>query len=138
MKKWLEPKKEYSETLNPYKGYQIEKSWRLNSRGKRIPNTIRYTVIDENDDWIGDVYKTLSEAKAFIDSLNSSSIEASSSYRPFGLITHSDRVYGSLLMLDGLVSEHDILQHLINYFSASDIQDALADIADELVNLDED
>lgn len=138
MKKWLEPETEDSEILHPYKGYQIEKSWRLNSRGKRIPNTIRYTVIDEEDDWIGDVYKTLPEAKAFIDSLNSSSVKASSSYRPFGLISHSDRVYGSLIMLDGLVSEHDILQHLINYFPADDIQDALADIADEVVNLDED
>lgn len=51
----------------PYKGYDISKSYELDSRGRRIPNSGRYMVSDSEEDWIGDVYKTLSEAHRFID-----------------------------------------------------------------------
>ena len=62
--------------MKPYKGYQIDKSWKVDYRGNRIPNTVQYMVIDEDDDWIGDVYSTLAEAKAYIDEITDSSITA--------------------------------------------------------------
>lgn len=59
------------EFLAPYKGYQIEKNWELDYKGRRVPHTDRYMVVDRDDDWIGDMYKTLAEAKAFIDTITS-------------------------------------------------------------------
>lgn len=50
-----------------YKGFDITKSFELSLAGKPIPNTARYTVSDSDEDWIGDVYKTLKEAHRFID-----------------------------------------------------------------------
>ena len=50
-----------------YKGFDITKSFELSRTGKPIPNTARYTVSDSDEDWIGDVYKTLKEAHRFID-----------------------------------------------------------------------
>ena len=63
-----EPKLAYDENSIEYKGYTIDKSWKEDYKGKRIPGTIRY-MVSEEDDWIGDVYKTLGEAKAYIDEL---------------------------------------------------------------------
>lgn len=51
----------------PYKGYDISKSYELDSKGRRIPHSARYTVSDSDEDWIGDTYKTLAEAHRFID-----------------------------------------------------------------------
>ena len=58
--------------MTPYKGYKIEKNWELDYKGKPIPGTIQYMVIDEDDDWIGDVYKTLKEAHEYIDQVEGS------------------------------------------------------------------
>lgn len=57
--------------MKPYKGYQIEKNWKVDYNGKRLPNTTKYMVIDENDDWIGDIYDTYDDAKAYIDEITS-------------------------------------------------------------------
>lgn len=73
MKQWMYDSKLDSKSMKPYKGYQIDKSWKVDSRGRKIPNTDSYMVIDEDDDWIGDVYNTLSEAKAYIDEITASS-----------------------------------------------------------------
>lgn len=54
--------------MKPYKGYGIDKSWEMVGN-KRVPDSVRYMVIDQDDDWIGDVYTTLAEAKAYIDEI---------------------------------------------------------------------
>lgn len=62
----------------PYKGYDIDKSYALDFKGRRIPGTARYMVSDEEDNWIGDVYSTLSEAHKFIDEEIASVVKSSS------------------------------------------------------------
>lgn len=62
--------------MKPYKGYKIEKNWKLDEKGKPVPGSVRFMVIDEEDDWIGDVYKTLKEAHEYIDELTQQDIEA--------------------------------------------------------------
>lgn len=62
----------------PYKGYDISKSYALDVRGRRIPDTGKYMVSNSEDDWVGDVYDTLAEAHQFIDEeLASTSITSS-------------------------------------------------------------
>ena len=58
-----------SVALKPYKGYNIEKSWNVDESNNPIPGTVMYQVIDEEDDWIGDMYKSLADAKRYIDEL---------------------------------------------------------------------
>lgn len=65
-----------AQELKPYRGYKIDKSWEMIGK-KRVPKSVRYMVIDEEDDWIGDVYNTLDEAKAYIDSLLDTEVKAS-------------------------------------------------------------
>lgn len=128
--------------MKSYKGYGIDKSWEMVGN-KRVPNSVRYMVIDEDDDWIGDVYTTLDEAKAYIDSLVSKEVKASTrvvkanSYRPFGLLSKSDDMYDILMLLEDVVSEKTILQHLINHFPAADVVEALTDLADEVIDIEE-
>lgn len=55
--------------MAPYKGYKVEKSWRTDSKGRPIRDSVMYAVIDDEDDWIGDMYKTVKEAHDYIDSL---------------------------------------------------------------------
>ena len=62
----------------PYKGYNIDKSYALDYRGKRIPGTAKYMVSHVDDNWIGDVYNTLAEAHQFIDEEIASSVKSSS------------------------------------------------------------
>ena len=50
-----------------YKGFKIDKSWEIDWKGNKIANTTVYMVYDDDEDWIGDVYKTLKEAHRFID-----------------------------------------------------------------------
>ena len=58
-----------SKSMTPYKGYNIEKSWRTDHKGRPIKETVMYQVIDEDDDWIRDMYKTLKDAHDYIDEL---------------------------------------------------------------------
>lgn len=58
-----------SKWMAPYKGYRIEKSWRTDSKGRPIKDTEMYAVIDDEDDWIGDAYKTVKEAHDYINDL---------------------------------------------------------------------
>ena len=53
--------------LKPYKGYEISKMWELNVFDKRIGKP--FYCVSENDDYIGEEYSTLEDAKAFIDTL---------------------------------------------------------------------
>lgn len=58
-----------SKLMAPYKGYNIEKSWEVDYRGNLVNGTVRYAVIDKDDDWIGDMYKSVKEAHDYIDSI---------------------------------------------------------------------
>ena len=67
-----------SKMMAPYKGYKIEKSWSVDSRGKVVKDSIRYAAIDSDDDWIGDMYKTVKEVHDYIDSIVKKGVKASS------------------------------------------------------------
>ena len=54
--------------IRDYKGYEIHKVWRLDFEGKRIAKTLVYLVADD-EDYIGVEYKTIEDAKAFIETL---------------------------------------------------------------------
>ena len=54
--------------LKDYKGYGITKVFRVDEDGRKIPGSIVYDV-SEGEDFIGEEYKSLAEAKRFIDSL---------------------------------------------------------------------
>ena len=56
-----------SRELKKYKGYGISKAWRVDSDGERIKKYPFFYLVDDGDDYIGEEYKTLAEAKAFID-----------------------------------------------------------------------
>lgn len=51
--------------LKSYKGYEISKLWKLNFFGKRVGKP--FYCVAEGGDYIGEEYKTLEEAKEFID-----------------------------------------------------------------------
>lgn len=54
--------------IRDYKGYEIHKAWELDFEGKRIAKTMVYLVADD-EDYIGEEYKSIDEAKHFIDTL---------------------------------------------------------------------
>ena len=58
---------EYRE-LKDYKGFGIDKAWKINFFNKKIFGSDVY-LVSEDDDYIGEEYKTLADAKRFIDSL---------------------------------------------------------------------
>lgn len=78
MKRWIHASTESidSKEMRPYKGYRIEKSWKVDHKGRPIPDSETYMVIDEEDDWIGDVYKTLKEAHQYIDDFVSGKVDS--------------------------------------------------------------
>lgn len=67
MKRYIRSTTTDGKLMQPYKGYNIEKTWEVDSRGHKIPGSDRFSVIDEDDDWIGDIYRTLKEAHQYID-----------------------------------------------------------------------
>ncbi len=60
---------EYKE-LSAYKGYGMTRAYQLNDEGKKIPGTTIY-LVSEGEDYIGEEYKTLIDAKKYVDGLNS-------------------------------------------------------------------
>lgn len=52
--------------LNDYKGYEIWKLWDIDYRGNKV--NVLYQVSGD-DDWAIDYFKTLKEAKAYIDNV---------------------------------------------------------------------
>ena len=58
-----------SKELKSYKGYEISKAWRVDSDGKRIKKYPFFYLVADEDDYIGEEYATLSDAKKFIDSI---------------------------------------------------------------------
>ena len=53
--------------LKPYKGYGIDKVYQLNFFNKRVG--LPFYLVSEDEDYIGEEYRTLEDAKKFIDSL---------------------------------------------------------------------
>lgn len=53
--------------LKPYRGYGITKMWELNFFNKRIG--LPFYCVSEDADYIGKEFKTLEQAKKFIDGL---------------------------------------------------------------------
>ena len=55
--------------LKPYKGYEIQKCYFVDRKGKRKGKPF-YLVAESNDeDYCGDAYSSLADAKHFIDSV---------------------------------------------------------------------
>ena len=55
--------------LKSYKGYEINKCWRVDSDGNRIAKYPFFYLVADDDDYIGEEYATLNDAKKFIDSI---------------------------------------------------------------------
>ncbi len=53
--------------LKSYKGYGISKAWKVNFEGKRKGNA--FYLVDDGDDYLGEEFTTLEQAKEFIDTL---------------------------------------------------------------------
>lgn len=69
MKKYIRASKEQFDTCQFYKGYEIQKSWYVDSDGERIKEYPIFYLVADGDDYIGDEYSSLDEAKKYIDSL---------------------------------------------------------------------
>lgn len=54
--------------LKAYKGYGIDKLYEIDSDGDRTKRAPFYNVY-ENDDYVGEEFETLKEAKKFIDGI---------------------------------------------------------------------
>ena len=55
--------------LKGYKGYSIQKAWWVDCDGCRIKSKPCFYLVSDEDDYIGEEYPTLKDAKNFIDSL---------------------------------------------------------------------
>lgn len=55
--------------LKSYKGYEISKAWRVDTDGDMIKKYGYFYLVSDDDDYIGEEYKSLAEAKKFIDSI---------------------------------------------------------------------
>ena len=53
--------------LKAYKGYEISKAWQIDFEGKKKGNY--FYLVSNDEEYIGEEYNTLEEAKRFIDTL---------------------------------------------------------------------
>lgn len=53
--------------LKDYKGYGISKAWLVDFEGKKKGGY--FYLVSEGEEYIGEEYKSLEEAKRFVDSL---------------------------------------------------------------------
>ena len=58
-----------SKELKSYKGYEISKAWRVDSDGERIKKYPFFYLVAQDEEYIGEEYSSLAEAKKFIDSI---------------------------------------------------------------------
>ena len=58
-----------SKELKNYKGYGIDKCWKVDSDGNRIKKYPFFYNVSDGEDYIGEEFATLEDAKRFIDSL---------------------------------------------------------------------
>ena len=71
MKRYIRASKDQFDTrqLKDYKGYEIHKAWWVDSDGERIKKYPIFYLVADDDDYIGEEYASLDEAKKYIDSL---------------------------------------------------------------------
>ena len=55
--------------LKGYKGYGIQKAWWTDFEGKKKKKKKPFYLVCDEEDYIGEEYMTLRDAKLFIDSL---------------------------------------------------------------------
>lgn len=55
--------------LKGYKGYGISKAWRVDADGERIKKYGFFYLVSDSDDYIGEEFNSVDDAKAFIDTL---------------------------------------------------------------------
>jgi hypothetical protein len=55
--------------LKNYKEYEIDKCWRIDSDGNRIKKFPFFYNVSDEEDYVGEEFATLEDAKKFIDSL---------------------------------------------------------------------
>ena len=55
--------------LKSYKGFGIDKAWRIDINGKRIKKYDYFYLVNDGEDYIGEQYNSLNEAKNFINTL---------------------------------------------------------------------
>lgn len=72
MKRYISASKDQFETrqLKDYKGYEIQKAWWVDSEGERIKKYPIFYLVADGDDYIGEEYSSLEDAKKFIDSMS--------------------------------------------------------------------
>ena len=71
MKRYISASKDQFETrqLKDYKGYEIQKAWWVDSEGDRIKKYPIFYLVADGDDYIGEEYASLEDAKKYIDSI---------------------------------------------------------------------
>ena len=71
MKRYIKSSKNQFDTksLKSYNGYEIQKAWWIDSDGDKIKKYPAFYLVADNDDYIGEEYTSLAEAKNFIDTL---------------------------------------------------------------------
>ena len=71
MKRYISASKDQFDTrqLKNYKGYEIQKAWWVDSEGDRIKKYPVFYLVADGDDYIGEEYSTLEDAKKYIDSI---------------------------------------------------------------------
>ena len=71
MKRYIRSSKDQFDTkqLKDYKGYEIQKAWWVDADGERIPKYPVFYLVADEDDYIGEEYPTLEDAKKYIDSI---------------------------------------------------------------------
>lgn len=55
--------------LKSYKGYGIDKAWRVDSDGERINKYGYFYLVSDGEDYIGEEYQSLTDAKKYIDKI---------------------------------------------------------------------
>ena len=72
MKRYISASKDQFDTrqLKNYKGYEIQKAWWVDSEGDRIKKYPIFYLVADGDDYIGEEYSSLEDAKKFIDSMS--------------------------------------------------------------------
>ena len=71
MKRYIRASKEQFDfkQLKNYKGYEIQKAWWVDSDGDRIKKYPAFYLVADDDDYIGDEFQSLEDAKKYIDTL---------------------------------------------------------------------
>lgn len=56
------------EDLQPYRGYEVQKAWKVDADGKRIGRPVY--IVSDDEDAIGEEYGSIADAHRFVDSIS--------------------------------------------------------------------